>query len=36
MADEIEHPYGIINVELIKGWFTMEPGTDGPSGPSTS
>ena len=30
MADEIEHPYGIINVELFKGWFTMEPGTDGP------
>lgn len=28
MAEALEHPYGIINVDLIKRWFTMEPGTD--------
>lgn len=28
MAEALEHPYGIINVDLIKGWFTMEPGAD--------
>lgn len=28
MADALEHPYGIINVDLIRSWFTMEPGTD--------
>ncbi|MBU6330532.1 MAG: hypothetical protein KGR18_11350 [Acidobacteria bacterium] len=28
MAEALEHPYGIINVDLIKRWFKMEPGTD--------
>ena len=28
MADELDHPYGIIDVDLIKRWFRMEPGTD--------
>ena len=28
MADAVEHTYGIINFDLIKSWFKMEPGTD--------
>lgn len=28
MAEGLEHPYGTINVDLIRRWFTMEPGTD--------
>ena len=28
MADAVEHTYGIINFDLIKSWFRMEPGTD--------
>jgi hypothetical protein len=29
MADETDHPFGAIDLDLIRSWSTMEPGTDG-------
>jgi hypothetical protein len=30
MAEQLEHPYGTINVELVGSWLHMKPEDDGP------